>query len=72
MKNVRIKVTENCNGNLWWVSIYVGKNEVMSSAGTDATLGIWERKHAAIRNAKAMAKRLIIKFDSEIIKQKGC
>ena len=72
MKNVRIKVTESCSAHLWWISIYDGKNEVMSSGGTDATLGIWERKHAAIRNAKAMAKRIGIKFDSEIIRQKGC
>ena len=69
---IRVKVTESCSGCLWWISIYVGKNEVMSSGGTDATLGLWQRKHAAIRNAKAMAKRLIIKYDPEIIKQHEC
>ena len=69
---VRVKVTENCNGCLWWVSIYVGKNEVMSSGGTDTTPGLWQRKHAAIRNAKAIAKQLIIKYDPEIIRQNGC
>ena len=72
MKNVRVKVTESCTGRSWRISIYDGKKELMLSAGTGTTFGIWERKHAAVRNANAMAKRIGIKFDPEIIKQKGC
>ena len=69
MKNVRVKVTENCGGFHWWVSLYDGKKELMSSTGRTA---IWERKFAAIRNAKAMAKRIGIPYDPEIVKQHGC
>ena len=69
---VRVKVTESCTGRSWWISIYDGKKELMLSAGTGTTFGIWERKYAAIRNAKAMAKRIGIPYSDEIIKQRGC
>ena len=71
---IRIKVTESCTGRFWRISIYDDKKEIMSSSDVTGLplFGIWERKHAAIRNAKAMAKRLTIKYDSEIIRQKGC
>ena len=32
----------------------------------------WERKSYAIKAAKAMAKRIGIKYDPEIIKEYGC
>ena len=32
----------------------------------------WKTKKAATRNAKAMAKRIGIKYDPEIIRQHGC
>jgi hypothetical protein len=66
MKNLRIKVTESCSGRLWDFDIYDGKTRLMSC------YGIWERKYAAIRNAKAMAKKIGIKYDPEIVKLHGC
>ena len=71
---IRVKVTESCTRRFWRISIYDDKKEIMSSSDAMGLpcFGIWERKHAAVRNAKAMAKRIGIKFDSEIIKQHGC
>ena len=68
MKNIRVKVIESCGGHLWWFSICDGKKELMRSTHWN----YWKTKAAAIRNAKAMAKRLIIKYDPEIIRQHGC
>ena len=69
MKNLRIKVIENCFGDAWWFGIYEGREELMSLKGKPHA---WLYKKAAIRNAKAMAKRIGIKFDSEIVKMHGC
>ena len=66
MKNVRVKVNESCSGRLWDFGIYEGKTKLMKCSG------IWERKYAAIRNAKIMAKRIGIPYDPEIIKHHGC
>ena len=63
MKNVRVKVGENCGGYLWWYGLYEGKKELMEG------LKIYERKGNAIRNAQAMAKRIGILFSDEIITQ---
>ena len=69
MKNVRIKVIENCFGDAWWFGIYEGKKEIMSLKCKPYS---WLIKKVAIRNAKAMAKRIGIKYDPEIIKEHGC
>ena len=75
MKNVRVKVGESCSGGSWWYGIYedrklLMRNPYRRSGGKD--WDIWWVKSAAIRNAKAMAKRIGIKYDPEIIKQHDC
>ncbi len=65
MKNVRVKVVENCGGDYWWYSICEGRKQLMINYG-------YYRKGNAINAAKAMAKRIGIKYDPEIIKQHGC
>jgi len=69
MKNVQVKVIENCFGEAWWYGIYEGKKQLMKFNSSPYS---WFTKKAAIRNAKAMAKRIGIKYDPEIVKQKGC
>ncbi len=69
MKNVRMKVTENCTGTYWWFGIYEGRKILMTNQGKPYS---WSTQKAATRNAKAMAKRIGIKFDPEIVKQHGC
>jgi len=72
MKNVKVKVTESCLGYHWWVSIYEGRKEIMRNAEINDGVSMWLRKFAAIRNAKAIAKQIGVKYDPEIIKQHGC
>ena len=67
MKNVRIRIRESCGGSYWGVSIYEGNRQLMQGMW-----GCYDCKGSAIRNAKAMAKRIGIKYDLEIIKQHGC
>ena len=66
MKNVRVKVRESCNGIWFDFCIYKGGKWLADFSDT------WVQKKAAIRNAKAMAKRIGIKYDPEIVKQHGC
>jgi len=75
MKNVRVKVTESCGGGQWRYGIYEGKKLLMYNTLHKSGRYLeswWLVKSAAIRNAKAMAKRIGIKYDPEIIKQHGC
>ena len=65
MKNVRIRVIENCSGNHWWYAICDGKRQLLSSYASD-------HKGNVIRGAKAISKRIGISYDPEIVKQKGC
>ena len=65
MKNVRIRVVENCSGDYFWYSICEGRKQLMIKYG-------YYHKGSAVRYAKAIAKRIGIKYDSEIIKQRGC
>ena len=72
-KDLRIKVREGrkYGDDEWDYGIYEGKEYLMGN--TEHRSGeihwrIWFRKTTAIRNAKAMAKRLGIKYDPEIIK----
>lgn len=72
MKNVRVKVVESCGGYSWWYAICDGKKRLLISGARKNGFCSWQRKDAAIRNAKAMAKRIGIPYDPEIIKQRGC
>ena len=69
MKNVRLKIIENCCGDAWWYGIYEGKKILMR---LECFPYSWLTKKSAIRNAKAMAKHIGIKYDPEIIKKHGC
>ena len=64
---MRIRVSENCGGGLWEFGMFDGRKLLLVNPKK-----MYERKHAAIRNAKAMAKRIGIKYDPEIIKEHGC
>lgn len=68
MKNVRVKVTESCLGYSFWFGVYEGRKELM----TNTCGNTWRTIEGATRNAKAMAKRIGIKYDPEIIRQHGC
>ena len=69
MKNVRVKVRyQDCVGS-YDFGICVGKKMLMNNWGEPY---YWRTEKAAIHNAKAMAKRIGIKYDPEIIKQHGC
>ena len=75
MKNVRVKVAKSCVGESWRYGIYEGKKLLMlntyhKSNGYNEVY--WWKLSAAIRNAKAMAKRIGIPYSDEIIKQHGC
>lgn len=75
MKNVRIKLAKNCISKCWRYGIFEGKKCLMWNRGHRSGGCIeeyWWKKPAAIRNAKAMAKRIGIKYDPEIIKEHGC
>lgn len=65
MKNVRIRVIQGCNGYLWRHGVCEGRKQLLVSDW-------YEHKGSAVRGAKAMAKRIGIKYDPEIIKQHGC
>ena len=66
-KKLRIKVVRNCVGS-WWFGVYENRKMLM-----DLPKGkYWKTEDAAIRNAKAMAERIGIPYDPEIIQQHGC
>ena len=69
---VRVKVIEDCSGFSWWFGIYEGKKCLMENVMRKNSSYCWARKSYAIKAAKAMAKRIGIKYDSEIVKQHGC
>ncbi|KKK74519.1 hypothetical protein LCGC14_2882950 [marine sediment metagenome] len=66
-KNLKIRVRNSCAGHLWDFGLCDGRKLLLGN-----TWGWYERKGNAIRNAKAMAKRIGIKYDPEIIKEHGC
>ena len=70
MKNVRVKVRESCQGHYFDFGIYDNHSLVMKNNVGRQTY--WEQKSAAIRNAKAMAKRIGIPYSDEIIKEHRC
>ena len=63
---VRVKVRESCNGYWFDFGIYKGKKMLMRNCRS------WHTPKFAIRNAKALAKLIRVKYDPEIIKQHGC
>lgn len=72
MKNVRVKVAESCNGTCFWYGIYEGRKMLMENCINRMCGHTWRTKSAAIRNAKAMAKRIGIPYSDKIVKQHGC
>lgn len=72
MKNVRVKVRKAHYSGLWDYGIYEGNKRLMANLYRFNGYSSWIQKAAAIRNAKAMAKRIGIKYDPKIIKQYGC
>ena len=66
MKNVRVRVRYHICLMEYDFAVYDGRKILLFGSG------FWKTKDAAIRNAKWMAKRIGIKYDSEIIKQHGC
>jgi len=72
MKNLRVKVIESCTVRYYWFSICEGRKQLMMNTCLNRGSSVWERKPAAIRNAKAMANRIGILYDTEIIKEHGC
>jgi hypothetical protein len=67
MKNVRVKVRNSCTGYLWDYAIYDARNRKCLQY-----CDWYSSKSKAVRAAKAMAKRIGIPYDKEIIKQHGC
>jgi hypothetical protein len=68
MKNVKVKVIHYTCLKQYGYGIYQGKKQLFYKYDYKS----WQTLEAAIRNAKAMAKRIGIKYDPEIIKQHGC
>lgn len=73
---IRVKVREfTCTGECDY-GIYKGKKRLMDNrmrhSGSRGLTRIWRRKSYAIRAAKAMAKRIGIEYDPEIIQEHGC
>lgn len=66
-KNLVIRVRESCSGDWWDVVLCNGKKILMVNY-----CKVWERKYAAVRNAKALAKRIGIPYSDKIYKAHGC
>lgn len=64
---IRVKVRRYCVGPRYDFGIFEGRKFLMVNY-----IHSWLQEKAAIRNAKAMAKRIGIPYDPEIIQQKGC
>lgn len=67
MENVRIRVRASCEGTFWDYAIWFGKKNTRLEYG-----GWYRREATAVKAAKAMAKRLGIKYDPKIKKDRGC
>lgn len=68
MKNVRVKVIHYTCLKDYGYGIYEGKKQLFYKYA----YGSWKTIEAAIRNTKAIAKRIGIPYSDEIIKQHGC
>lgn len=69
MKNIRVKVRQCGSNKFYDFGIFEGRKLLMINVGNPLS---WKIKKAAIRTAKAMAKRIGIPYDPEIIQQHGC
>jgi len=69
MKNVRVKVRFHTCIKQYDFAIFENNTCLLVVVGQDDW---WHTKAAAIRNAKAMAKRIGIPYSDKIIKQHGC
>lgn len=69
MKNVRVKVIYRTCFEDYKIGICEDRKILMSKYSEPSC---WLTEKAAIRNAKAMAKRIGIPYSDEIIKQHGC
>lgn len=70
-KNLRIRVVENCFGNMWLPKVYLGKKSIFIPASR-WNYGWYERKGNAIRAAERISKQIGIKYDPKMIKLHGC
>jgi len=66
-KKIEIRVRERCDG-YWWDIVLCDGNKVLMGNYIKG----WERKYAAIRNAKALAKQIGIPYSDKILKVHGC
>lgn len=66
-KNLTIRVREGCSGNWWDIVLCDSGRILMTNDGR-----LWERKYAAVRNAKALAKRIGVPYSDKICKVDGC
>lgn len=65
-KNLTIKVVENCDGYLWWFSLYKGSKELMEAHKK------YKRKGNAIRAAKRISEQIGITYNPKIKQLHGC
>lgn len=66
MRKVRVKVRRDCSGIWCDIGIYDGRSMIMINPTKS-----WRTEFAAIRNAKAMARRIGIPFEEGIMQQHG-
>lgn len=66
-KNVTIRVREGCFGDWWDIVLCDGGKILMVNDNK-----MWERKYAAVRSAKVLAKRIGIPYSDKIYKVHGC
>lgn len=67
MKNIRVKVRKISCVKWYDFGIYEGRKKLLGAWPKD-----WQTENGAIKAAKAMAKRIGIPFDPEIVQQHGC
>lgn len=63
MGNVKVKVRKSCNSAWYDIGVYEGKKLLLFNPDKS-----WRTEKAAIRNAKIIAKRIGIPYETEIIK----
>ena len=69
MENVRIRVRHHTCLEEYDFAIVEGKKKLLFVL---PCCGWWVTEKAAVRNAKAMAERIGIPYDPEILKEHGC
>jgi len=66
-KNITIRVRESCGG-YWFDIVLCEDNKPLMLTYAK----FWKTEKAAIRNAKALAERIGIKYSDEVYKTHGC